>query len=68
MISGIVTEIYKKIYETAEKKRYESKAKIENASHQYDKNYRDRHGQLKVFCVGMRNPDHLTMFMSGFSS
>ena len=56
MISGIVTEIYKKIYETAEKKRYESKAEIENASHQYDKNYRDRHGQLKVFCVGMRKP------------
>ena len=56
MISGIVTEIYKKIYETAEKKHYESKAEIENASHQYDKNYRDRHGQLKVFCVGMRKP------------
>ena len=56
MISGIVTEIYKKIYETAEKKRYELKAEIENASHRYDKNYRDRHGQLKVFCVGMRKP------------
>ena len=56
MISGVVTEIYKKIYETAEKKRHASKAEIENASHQYDKNYRDRHGQLKVSCVDMRKP------------
>ena len=56
MISGVVTEIYKKIYETAEKKRHASKAEIENASHKYDKNYRERHGQLKVFCVGMREP------------
>ena len=56
MISGVVTEIYKKIYETAEKKRHASKAEIENASHKYDKNYRERHGQLKVFCVGMRKP------------
>ena len=56
MISGVVTEIYKKIYETAEKKHHASKAEIENASHKYDKNYRERHGQLKVFCVGMREP------------
>ena len=56
MISGVVTEIYKKIYETAEKKRYESKAEIENASHKYDESYRARHGQIKVFCVGMRKP------------
>lgn len=56
MISGVVTEIYKKIYETAEKKRHASKAEIENASHEYDKSYRERHGQVKVFCVGMRKP------------
>ena len=56
MISGVVTEIYKKIYETAEKKRHASKAEIENASHRYDKSYRDRHGQLKVSCVDMRKP------------
>ena len=30
------------------------KAKVVNASHQYDKNYRERHGKVKVFCVGMR--------------
>jgi hypothetical protein len=56
MISGVVTEIYKKIYETAEKKHHASKAEIENASHWYDKNYRERHGQLKVSCVDMRKP------------
>ena len=56
MISGVVTEIYKKIYETTEKKRHASKAEIENASHKYDKSFRERHGQLKVFCAGMREP------------
>ncbi|MDD9975138.1 MAG: NACHT domain-containing protein [Candidatus Poribacteria bacterium] len=56
MISGVVTEIYKKIYEAGAEKRHELRAEAENASHKYDKNYKDRHGQLKVFCVGMREP------------
>ena len=59
MFSGILTEIYKDVRGAMEKKREEleaEKAEIENASHQYEKNYRDRHGQVKVFCVGMREP------------
>ena len=32
------------------------KPKIANAFHQYNKNYRERHGQIKVFSVGMRKP------------
>lgn len=59
MLSGVLTEIYKDVRGSIEKKREEAeaeKAKIENASHQYEKNYRDRHGQIKVFCVGMREP------------
>ena len=56
MISGVVTEIYKDIRESVVEKRYASKAEIENASHAYDKNYKDRHGQLKAFCAGMREP------------
>ena len=56
MISGVITEIYKKIYESAEGKRYELKAKIANSSHKYEEEYRKRHGQVKVFCVGMREP------------
>ena len=39
------------------KKTYQNlRVKIANSSHQYDNNYRERHGQLKVFCVGMRKP------------
>ncbi len=63
MLSGILTEIYKDTRESIKKKREVSaaekakeKAEIENASHRYEKNYRVRHGQIKVFCVGMREP------------
>ena len=63
MLSGVLTEIYKDARESIKKKREVSeaeqakeKAEIENASHRYEKNYRERHGQVKVFCVGMREP------------
>ena len=56
MFSGIITEIYKKVCESTEKKHNELMADIENASHEYNRNYRERHGQVKVFCVGMRKP------------
>ena len=56
MFSGVITEIYKELRESTEKRHHESKAKIENASHSYIENYRKRHGQVKVFCVGMREP------------
>ena len=32
------------------------KGKITNASHKYNENYENRHGQLKVCCAGMRKP------------
>ena len=32
------------------------RAKITNACHKYDKEYRDRHGELKAYCTGMREP------------
>ena len=56
MFSGVITEIYKKLYESAEEKRHTSRSEIANASHQYEKNYKERHGQLKVSCVDMRKP------------
>lgn len=56
MLSGVLTEIYKDIRGSIKKKREELEAEIENASHQYERNYRERHGQVKVFCVGMREP------------
>ena len=54
--SGVVTEIFKKVCALTGEGYDKLEAKIANAWHQYDKNYRDRHGQLKVFCVGMRKP------------
>ena len=56
MISGVVTEIYKDLRGIAVEKRLASKAEIENSSHRYDEEYKKRHGQINVFCVGMREP------------
>ena len=56
MFSGVITEIYKDLRDSTQKKHDASKAKIENASHRYIESYRERHGQLKVFCAGMRKP------------
>ncbi len=56
ILKKILPVIVKKTGETAEKVYQQFKPKIANASHQYDENYRKRHGQLKVFCVGMRQP------------
>ena len=56
MISGIAAEIYKDLRRIAIEKRLASKAEIENSSHRYDEEYKKRHGQVKVFCVGMREP------------
>ncbi|MDE0019374.1 MAG: NACHT domain-containing protein [Candidatus Poribacteria bacterium] len=54
--SGVVTEIFKKVCELTGEGYDKLEAKIANACHQYDKNYRDRHGKLKVSCVDMRKP------------
>ena len=54
--SGVVTEIFKTVCELTGEGYDKLEAKIANACHQYDKNYRDRHGQLKVSCVDMRKP------------
>ena len=63
MFSGILTEIYKDIRELIKQNQEQNQevleiknAEIANASHQYEQIYRDRHGQVKVFCVGMREP------------
>ena len=38
------------------KKLRHLEATVANASYQYNKNYRERHGQVKVFCAGIREP------------
>ena len=54
--SGVLVEIYKQISKGTSGAYEELESKVLNACHRYGKNYRDRHGQLKVFCVGMREP------------
>ena len=49
-------EIVKKFGGQVEKTYHSLKAKVANACHHYEKNYRERHGQIKNFCVGMRKP------------
>ena len=52
----VVTEIYKQASKLTGKAYHILAPKIANALHQYNKNYRERHGNVKVFCVGMREP------------
>ena len=54
--SGVVTEIFKQVCALTGDGYEKLEAKIANACHKYDKEYRDRHGQLKVLCVEMRKP------------
>ena len=54
--SGVATEIFKQVCALTRDGYEKLEAKIANACHQYYKNYRERHGQVKVFCAGMREP------------
>ena len=56
ILKKVLPVIAKKTSESTMKKYHELRAEVANGSHEYDKNYRERHGQLKVFCVGMREP------------
>lgn len=54
--SGVGTEIFKQIYQLTGKAYNKLERSIANAFHQYEQKYRERHGEVKVFCVGMREP------------
>ena len=54
--SGVATEIFKRGYDLTNEEYKKLKAKITNACHKYDKEYRNRHGELKTYCTGMREP------------
>ena len=67
MIEQILPAILKKYGEQIIKKSGEQikklRVKFANSSHQYRKNYRERYGQLKVFCVGCESRYRSMMFM-----
>ena len=54
--SGVGTEIFKQVRELTGKGYKKLGSKIRNPCHQYDESYRKRHGKVKVFCAGMREP------------
>ena len=54
MVSGVLTKIYEQVCKFMGEIYHEVRAEVENGYHQYNENYRNRHGQLKVSCVGMR--------------
>ena len=56
ILKKVSPKIAKKVGESTKKIYWQLRARIANSSHQYDKYYRERHGQIKVFCVGMREP------------
>lgn len=51
-----VPEIMKKSSALTNKESNRLKAKITNACHKYNKEYRKRRGELKAYCTGMRKP------------
>ena len=57
--SGIATEIFKRGCDLTNEELNKLKTKIANACHKYDEEYRDRHGELKAYCTGMREPIQL---------
>ena len=57
--SGVATEIFKRGCDLTNEELNKLKTKIANACHKYDREYRDRHGELKVYCTGMREPIQL---------
>ena len=54
--SGVGTEIFKIVRALAVEGYEKLEAKIANACHKYDKEYRERHGEIKAYCTGMREP------------
>lgn len=56
IFSGVLAKIYEQVCEFIGETYDEIKAEVENSYHRYDESYRERHGQVKVFCAGMRKP------------
>ena len=59
LLKLVVPEIIKKGGPLTKEGYNKLKAKIANACHKYDREYRDRHGELKAYCTGMREPIQL---------
>lgn len=56
IFSGVVAKIYEQVCEFIGETYDEIKRDVENSYHRYDESYRERHGEVKVFCAGMRKP------------
>ena len=56
IFSGVLAKIYEQVCEFLGETYDDIKAEVENSYHRYDVSYRERHGEVKVFCAGMRKP------------
>ena len=56
LLKLVAPEIIKKGSALTKAEANKLKAKIDNACHKYDKEYRKRRGELKAYCTGMRKP------------
>ena len=52
----IIVPVIVKVFVPIKKIYQKFSAKFANSFHEYDKPYRERHGTIKVFCVGMHKP------------
>ena len=56
ILKKMVPEVVKKVGGKVEQTYQRLNSKIYKPCREYNKNYRGRHGQVKVFCAGMQNP------------
>ena len=56
ILKKIVPEIVKSTGGGVKQTYQKLKSSISNACHRYDERYRERHGEVKVFCAEMREP------------
>ena len=56
IFSGVLAKIYEQVCEFIGETYDQIKTEVENGYHSYDKSYRERHGEVKVFCARMRKP------------
>ena len=55
IFSGVLAKIYEQVCEFIGE-TYDVKTEVENNYHRYDESYRERHGEVKIFCAKMRKP------------
>lgn len=56
ILTAAILRLFKNTYKSVKNIYWNAKVKVVNSFHKYHKHYKDRHGQIKVSCVGMEAP------------